>query len=74
MKIAREGISYVIGETCKVVETWYIAVEPLMNAKQPKEICRWGVGGGTALALPECGVKVVAFADNRALTGVKSLG
>ena len=63
-----------IGEACKVVETWYIAVEPLMNAKQPKEICRRGVGGGTAFALPECGVKVVAFADNRALTGVKSLG
>ena len=74
MKIAREGISYVIGEACKVVEMWYIAVEPLMNAKQPKEICRWVVGGGTALALPESGVKVFAFADNGALTGVKSLG
>ena len=73
MKIAREGISYVIGEACKVVETWYIAVEPLMNAKEPREICRRGVGGGTALVFPESGVKIVAFADNGALAGVKSL-
>ena len=51
-----------IGEAHKVVKTQYIAVEPLMNAKQPQKICRRGVSGGTALVLPESGVEVVTFA------------
>ena len=61
MKVAVEGVSYVIEEARKVVKTWYIAVEPLINAKQPQEICWRGVSGGTTLALPESGVKVVAL-------------
>ena len=64
-----------IGEAHEVVKTRYIALEPLVNAEQSEEICCKGVGGDTALALPESGVKVVAFVDNAgALTGAESLG
>ena len=63
-----------IGETRDVVKPRYVAVKPLMDTKQPEEVCRRGVGGGASLALPESSVEVVAFADNSAFAGVKRLG
>ena len=48
--------------------------DTLMNTKQPEDVCRWGVGGSTALVFPESGVKIIAFADSSALVGVESLG
>jgi len=74
VKVSREGVGDMVGEACDVVESWYISVVPLVNAEQPEEVRRGGVRGGAALALPERGVEVIAFADDSPFTGVKGLG
>ena len=74
MEVTRECISDVVGQACNVIKAWDVSVVALVDAKQPEKVCRRGVGSRAPLALPECGVEVVAFAQDCTLACVKSLG
>ena len=52
-KIAREGVSNVVGGTWKIVETGDVSMKTLMDTKEAEEVSGRGVGSGATFAFPE---------------------
>ena len=74
MKIARQCVSNVVGGARQVIEAWDIAVETLVDPKQPQEVGWRLVGGGASFTLPVRRVEVVALGQDCALPNIKRLG
>ena len=73
MKVTRKCVGHVVGQSCNVVESGDVSIIPLMHAEEADEVCRRGVGGGYAFALPERCVEVVALTDDGTFTHFKGL-
>ena len=50
-----------VGSAGNVVKTWDVAMDALVNTKEPEEVRRRGCGGRAAFAFPERCAEVVAF-------------